>query len=64
MKEDFKMEISKEDFLDLLNEGLKWKSTTSRFVSERDKIVDFSYSRHTKQITLEFEGGDKARVTG
>jgi hypothetical protein len=62
MLESFKMEISTDDMLRVLNVGIQQLNPFGKFISDGDRVVRVQYSRDTKRYTLVFESGKKFKV--
>jgi hypothetical protein len=63
MVNDFQMTISTEDFLRIVNVGIKDLVTSiGNLVDPKDKVVAIQYSRDTKRYTLVFASGAKLKV--
>lgn len=64
MLEDFRMEISKADFLRIVNAGVKELNSPlgSLITSKTDRVQALLYNRNTHRYTLYFESGVKVRV--
>lgn len=63
MLEGFKMEISTDDLLRILNRGVRELCGYSPDLIEKaDRIVSVQYSRDAKRYTLVFESGRKLKV--
>ena len=65
MLENFKMEISTDDMLRILNAGVRELGNLGlqpKLIEQGDRVVLIQYSRDAKRYTLVFESGRKVKV--
>jgi len=65
MLEGFKMEISTDDMLRIINHGVSDMAQfglSPKLVEKGDRVASIQYSRDSKRYTLVFESGRKIKV--
>lgn len=66
MINDFKMVISTDDLLRIINKGVAElvPGCFGKLIQSTDKVTRIEYSRSNKQYTLVFQSGKKVKVAG